>query len=524
MNYSEVEFVSLFDGIAGFPLAWCRVTGQDPSNFHYLSSEIEKFPIAVAGKNFPKREELGDVTRVRYNPDNQSFELFQPSTQRPVPPTGDGTAPTDDHSHTTGDGDEGSHTNRHAECDADDGAVRDEPTGTGSGGCGRSGPDPVNDGEFRAGGSRRRIICFGSPCQGLSTAGKQKGLEDERSGLFHEAVRICGDARPDYAVWENVAGAFSSNDGEDFACVLRCFAAIGYDAAWTTIDAQWFGVPQRRRRVFLIAVRDGIPEGADLFDIGGRSREQTRQAIQLITQGRRGNHQQSGSPGAGTPTAAQGGTRTFDRKHFGIENVASTVSARDFKEATDLVAQPSVIKGAAIGRKPEAGPQRGEVLFDGTCYTLNATETHATAYNIQTNDGGDHKRPDRPDGGMYVNETDTSLTVGSTDETKIVEQTYWDGGQVSSTLTTTHLQQRSPEKNKLPCVIGHDEPTSPSIRRITPLETLRLQGFPDDWFDDVPGYSDTAAYRATGNSVAVPCVEWVFERIIEFDKQQRGEK
>ena len=486
MNYSDVEIVSLFDGIAGFPLAWCRVTGQDPKNFHYLSSEIEKFPIAVAGKNFPKREELGDVTRVRFNPDNASFELFQPSTQRPVPPTGGGTAPTNDHSHTTGDGDdsvpsrgesevptihdsgtepgitsengrhrspnhhgdghEGSATNRHEECDADDGAVRDEPTGTGGGGCGRPGPDPVNDREFRAGGSgsRRRIICFGSPCQGLSTAGRQRGLEDERSGLFHEAIRICGDARPDYCVWENVAGAFSSNDGEDFAEVLRCFANIGYCQTHTTLDAQWFGVPQRRRRVFLVAVRDGIPEGADIFDIGGRSRESTRQAIQLIRQGRKGNHQQSEGPGEGTPAAAQGGTRTFDRKQFGgygTENVASTVSARDYKDATDLV-----------------------------------------------------------------------------------EQTYWDGGQVSSTLTTTHLQQRSPEKNKLPCVIRRNEPASPSIRRITPLETLRLQGFPDDWFDGVEGYNNTAAYKATGNSVAVPCVEWVFERIIEFDKQQRGKK
>lgn len=479
MNYSEVEFVSLFDGICGFPLAWCRVTGQDPRSFHYLSSEIEKFPIAVAGKNFPKREELGDVTKIHSLPSRGESEVL------PI------------HDSVTKPG----ITSKHGRCGS-----------------------PTHHGD---GHEKRRIICFGSPCQGLSTAGKQKGLEDERSGLFHEAVRICGDAQPDYCVWENVAGAFSSNDGEDFAEVLRCFASIGYDSTHTTIDAQWFGVPQRRRRVFLVAVRNGIPPGTDLFDIGGRSRESTRQAIQLIRQGRRGNHQQSGSPGEGTPAAAQSSPRTFDRKHFGgygTENVASTVSARDFKSATDLVEQPSVIKGAAIGRKPEAGPQRGEVLEDGTCYTLNATETHATAYNIQTNDGGDHKRPDRPDGGMYVNETDTSLTVGGTDETKIVEQTYWDGGQVSSTLTTTGIQQRSPESNRLPCVIGHDEPPSPSIRRITPLETLRLQGFPDDWFDDVPGYSDTAAYRATGNSVAVPCVEWVFERIIEFDKQQRGEK
>ena len=75
-----------------------------------------------------------------------------------------------------------------------------------------------------------------------------------------------------------------------------------------------------------------------------------------------------------------------------------------------------------------------------------------------------------------------------------------------------------PEKGRFPAVITHAAPVAPVIRRLTPVECLRLQGFPDDWFEGVEGYSDTKAYRAVGNSVAIPCVEWIFRQVLEFDK------
>lgn len=103
------------------------------------------------------------------------------------------------------------------------------------------------------------VVAFGSPCQDLSRAGIGKGLAGERSGLFYEATRIirqlqqCG-AGPRFAVWENVPGALTSNDGEDFACVLQEFLDIGAtDIAWRVLDSAGFGVPQRRRRVFVVA-------------------------------------------------------------------------------------------------------------------------------------------------------------------------------------------------------------------------------------------------------------------------------
>lgn len=103
------------------------------------------------------------------------------------------------------------------------------------------------------------VVTFGSPCQDLSVAGRRGGLAGERSGLFYEAVRVISELRakygkPDFAVWENVPGAFSSNQGRDFAAVLQSLADIGAtDIAWRVLDSRFFGVPQRRKRIFLVA-------------------------------------------------------------------------------------------------------------------------------------------------------------------------------------------------------------------------------------------------------------------------------
>lgn len=198
-----VTLGSLFDGIGGFPLAAVR-NGIEP----LWASEIEPFPIAVTKKHFPDMQHVGDITKL-------------------------------------------------------DGALL----------------PPVD------------IICGGSPCQDLSVAGTRSGLAGERSGLFIEQIRIIKemrnadkasgrtgvDVRPRFAAWENVPGAFSSAGGKDFQVVIEEFlhieepqihvvrpssgrweyagAVLGVRScvAWTTWDAQYFGVPQRRKRIFLIA-------------------------------------------------------------------------------------------------------------------------------------------------------------------------------------------------------------------------------------------------------------------------------
>jgi len=109
---------------------------------------------------------------------------------------------------------------------------------------------------------RPDVICGGSPCQDLSTAGKRAGLGGQRSGLFYEYMRVVGAFRPRWILWENVAGALSSNGGADFFAVLGEFRCLGYDAEWCCLHASDFGYPHRRRRVFLVAYPRGErPQG-----------------------------------------------------------------------------------------------------------------------------------------------------------------------------------------------------------------------------------------------------------------------
>src|SRR5690606_1758225 len=121
------------------------------------------------------------------------------------------------------------------------------------------------------------VITFGSPCQDLSVAGKRAGLDGERSSMFFEALRVFREMReatnggsPALVVWENVPGAFSSNGGRDFAYVLAGLAELGaVDIAWRVLDAQYFGVAQRRRRVFVIADFGGERAAEILFEREG---------------------------------------------------------------------------------------------------------------------------------------------------------------------------------------------------------------------------------------------------------------
>jgi DNA (cytosine-5)-methyltransferase 1 len=111
------------------------------------------------------------------------------------------------------------------------------------------------------------VISFGSPCQDFSVAGKRAGIGGERSGLIHEALRIVRELSPALAVWENVPGVLSSDSGRDFLAILRAFRECGArDIAWRILDSQYLGVPQRRRRVFLVADFGGERAGPVLFE------------------------------------------------------------------------------------------------------------------------------------------------------------------------------------------------------------------------------------------------------------------
>lgn len=110
------------------------------------------------------------------------------------------------------------------------------------------------------------VYCGGFPCQNLSVAGRRRGLKGERSGLFFDFVRLVERARPRWIVLENVPGLLSASEGRDFATVLRVLGDVGYGVAWRVLDAQFFGVPQRRRRVWIVGSLGDLRCGEVLFE------------------------------------------------------------------------------------------------------------------------------------------------------------------------------------------------------------------------------------------------------------------
>lgn len=193
------------------------------------------------------------------------------------------------------------------------------------------------------------IITFGSPCQGLSIAGERGGLEnDKRSNLFYQAVRIIKEMRnvtngryPRYAVWENVPGALTSNKGEDFRSVLESLCQVkshdhvprpqkwggsgyimgdGYSVAWRILDAQYWGVPQRRRRIFLVADFDGRSAGKILFESEGLPR----------------HFRQGKTPWQGSPASPTGSTPAESRVY---ENHAQDSRVRELGDISETVVQ-----------------------------------------------------------------------------------------------------------------------------------------------------------------------------------------
>lgn len=142
-----------------------------------------------------------------------------------------------------------------------------EPVGVGSGT--RNGSGPAKGSVAQLSG-HPTVVHFGSPCQDLSVAGKRAGLAGERSGLFFEAIRVIRELRPEFAVWENVGGSLSSNNGRDFGAVLDALAEAGaVDIAWRVLDVQWFGVAQERHRVFVVADFRGERAGEILLEPEG---------------------------------------------------------------------------------------------------------------------------------------------------------------------------------------------------------------------------------------------------------------
>ena len=315
------------------------------------------------------------------------------------------------------------------------------------------------------------VITFGSPCQDLSVAGKRRGMEGERSGLYFEAVRIIRELRPGLAVWENVPGAFSSNAGRDFGAALDALADAGaLDIGWTVLDAQWFGVAQRRRRVFVVA----------------DFRDQRAGEILAIPYGRAGDSAPRREAGQKTAFTLAASARATGDGHGNAWN-STYVTERDVAHA--------LCSRTAKGGDP-------------------TTDTYVTAFHA-TQDPISSPECSPALGGNAVIGIAHILRPAGCDASE-------DGtGRgtplvVDTTQITSQGNYSNPKPGDAchPLASGAHPPlmVQPSMRRLTPTECERLHGFPDGW---TAGTSDSARYRMLGNAVAEPVAEWIGRRIVE---------
>jgi len=238
------------------------------------------------------------------------------------------------------------------------------------------------------------VITFGSPCQDLSVAGKRAGLDGGRSNLFFEATRIIREMRdatdgifPRVAVWENVPGAFSSNEGHDFGSVLDGLAESGaLGIEWAILDARWFGVPQRRRRIFVVAEYDparACRGGEPLLTVGKGS---ARDLEKMLKQRADLAGQTIGSVDnrCNRNNLVLDGTRVDDVRVTDAET-SPTLTSRMGTGGNTVPMMAIPIQGTLVGRQDHNGPGKGWGDDNAAMYTLTQMGSHfvATSYEVR---------------------------------------------------------------------------------------------------------------------------------------------
>lgn len=324
------------------------------------------------------------------------------------------------------------------------------------------------------------VICGGFPCQDLSVAGCRAGLAGERSGLFYEFMRLVAGIRPDWVVIENVPGLLSSNGGRDMGAVVGTLGDIGYWWAYRSLDAQYFGVAQRRERVFIV----------------GHLRSRTA-ASQVLFESESCAGDSAPSRGAGKGTA--------DGVGAGVGSVSETLKASGgFKCAADhetYIPVTHTLRAEGFDGS-EDGTGRGVPLVVPTL------TGNGDAHSGYRDDSGlvaafNPKMGARAHGIGYAEQQ--APTLGAELPTPAILHENI-GGNLASADHARAL--RSGASHNYQTV--H---TASSVRRLTPTECERLQGFPDNW---TAGHADGPRYRMLGNAVCVNVSRWIGKRIVDL--------
>lgn len=389
------------------------------------------------------------------------------------------------------------------------------------------------------------ILAGGTPCQDLSVAGQRKGLDGTKSQIWYEYLRLAQELTPEWLVWENVPGALSSNGGADFFRILYGLDELGYHVAWRMLDAQYFGVPQRRRRIFLVGhLRDGR-SGQVLFEresLPGNlnSRPKAWKKTSRIV----GTLSKSASGVSRTGNGNEADFVVYRNRAFGDytpSKESSTLLKSMGKHIKDIILNTDIpviyhrgFRGIGYSEQDVASTlektgykRKDNLVIDPKVFNLNFCDSNGS-------------RPDRPNGGLYVSEVDevNTLTTHNIRNTIVANALLAVELQhITSVANGSKPRNISPTLSKSSRIIAFNPQASATSsrverpegiagtlgttrvegvfgtvrpRRLTPKECERLQGFHDDY---TQGHSDTQRYAMLGDSIAVPCSQWIMERI-----------
>lgn len=413
------------------------------------------------------------------------------------------------------------------------------------------------------------VIVGGTPCQAFSVAGMRKGMEDPRGNLALGFVGMVDFLRPEWVVWENVPGVLSSNGGRDFGSILGAFSELGYGWSYRVLDAQYFGVPQRRQRIFLVGHSSGDSRraGKVLFEpdcvqrhpsesrktrkitatatttgtvsskwakgAGGPAGDEAYNLVTVLYENHPNDSRVNGPIDESPTVAARWGTgggntplvqhayrksrraqNTEDHESWIEDKVANTLNCFDVGDvrSTNLAVQPIAIAENTIGRQPMNGGNGDGYTVGGPMYTLNATGVHGVAQPaVYAFEPGSIARNAGPAGLDTVCSTlraemgDNQPAILKVAHTFKVRSGCEGGGkgylgQDDKAFTISTSQDQYLSVNMV-------------VRRLTPTECERLQGMPDEWAKAPGKESDSGRYKAIGNSMAVPVMKWIGERI-----------
>jgi DNA (cytosine-5)-methyltransferase 1 len=367
------------------------------------------------------------------------------------------------------------------------------------------------------------VLVGGTPCQSFSVAGLRKGMEDSRGNLALEFCRIADKTKPQWIVWENVPGVLSSNGGKDFGSLLGALGELGYGFAYRILDAQHFGVAQRRRRVFLIGyLGDWRPAAAVLFESESLCRNiaesrSKREKVARKVEASVVDNSESGEWWDGGQTAASLTTRCHDQYMPDKGHFSAVIQNEEIKW---LPPNDSETIGTLQARDYKGFCNQD--MTDGR--GLVVSETTALCFKIRggvaENSGKQGGVPGKSAGKGYLGSEEKSFTIATSPDQWLFE----DKGVAVDMYNMSINEKTSQTLSSSASDINHTGGTiqNAKVRRLTPVECERLQGFPDN-FSNIPYRKkeespDGPRYKALGNSMAVPVMAWIGKRIQEVSE------